>query len=313
MPGATTPGFGEFRAAGDYRTAARAAAPAYAACRAVQQADQPPPGLCGSALVGTRAGRLHAKAASVHADRWTANWRNCGEGSSMTMAYRPSRGSRCGRRRRRRRAHRWAPVVFQNLCPNAPPSVLTLVGVQRGLVVAGVRRPIPRRIHGASGHYRHGAVRPALSRAGGRGRALTKVRPRPPRRCAKAIHCQQLPGAGHATQLDAAAVLETGARADDPVSHGAGHQDFAGAGVAIYPRRDMYGNSPDVGAEQFTIAGVDARADLDASVAASARKASAQRMACAGPSTGYPDSFPLRRCGRVRDENRHSCAARRAR
>jgi hypothetical protein len=151
------------------------------------------------------------------------------------------------------------------------------------------------------------------SRPGGRGRALTKVRPRPTRRCANAIHCQQLPGAGHATQLDAAAVLETGGRADDPVPHGAGHQDFAGAGVATYPRRDMHGNSPDVGAEQFTLAGVDARADLDASVAASARKASAQRMACAGPSTGYPDSFPLRRCGRVRDENRHSCAARRAR
>jgi hypothetical protein len=47
-----------------------------------------------------------------------------------------------------------------------------------------------------------------------------------------AIDRQEWPGAGHATQLNAAAVLEAGARADDQVTHGAGDEDFAGAGVA---------------------------------------------------------------------------------
>ena len=36
-----------------------------------------------------------------------------------------------------------------------------------------------------------------------------------------AIDRQQLPGAGHPAQLDAAAVLEAGARADHQVTHGA--------------------------------------------------------------------------------------------
>src|ERR1700731_4483647 len=79
-----------------------------------------------------------------------------------------------------------------------------------------------------------------------------------------AIHRQELPGAGHTAQLDAAAVLEAGARADDQVTHGAGDKDFAGAGLAADPRRDVYRDSPDVGVQQFALAGVDARADLDA-------------------------------------------------
>ena len=79
-----------------------------------------------------------------------------------------------------------------------------------------------------------------------------------------AIDRQELPGAGHAPQLDAAAVLEAGARADDQVTDGAGDQDVAGAGVAADPRRDVYGDPPDVGVEQFALAGVDASADLDA-------------------------------------------------
>jgi hypothetical protein len=41
---------------------------------------------------------------------------------------------------------------------------------------------------------------------------------------------------------------------------------------------------PDVGVQQFALAGVDAGADLEPSVSASARNASAQRMACVGPS-----------------------------
>jgi hypothetical protein len=73
-----------------------------------------------------------------------------------------------------------------------------------------------------------------------------------------------LPGAGHAAQLDAAAVLEAGARADHQVTHGARDQDFAGAGLAEDPRGDVYGEPPDVGLEQFAFAGVDASTDLDA-------------------------------------------------
>jgi hypothetical protein len=79
-----------------------------------------------------------------------------------------------------------------------------------------------------------------------------------------AIDRQELPGAGDATQLDGAAILEARARTDDQVTHGAGDEDFAGAGLAEDPRRDVYGDSPDVGVDQFALAGVDASADLEA-------------------------------------------------
>jgi hypothetical protein len=59
-----------------------------------------------------------------------------------------------------------------------------------------------------------------------------------------AIDRQQLPAAVHATQLGAAAVLEARARADDQVTNGAGDQDFAGAGLAEDPRRDVYCDPP---------------------------------------------------------------------
>ena len=36
-----------------------------------------------------------------------------------------------------------------------------------------------------------------------------------------------------------------------------------GAGLAEDPRRDVHREPPDVGVEQFALAGVDARADLD--------------------------------------------------
>jgi hypothetical protein len=78
-----------------------------------------------------------------------------------------------------------------------------------------------------------------------------------------AIHCQQLPGAGHATQLDAAAILEAGARADDQVPDRAVDKDFAHPGLTEDARRNVYRDPPDVGAQQFTLAGVDTRADLD--------------------------------------------------
>src|ERR1700759_972145 len=78
-----------------------------------------------------------------------------------------------------------------------------------------------------------------------------------------AIDRQQLPGAGYPAQLNAAAVLEAGARADDQITHGTGDEDFAGAGLAEDARRDVHGEPPDVGAEQFALASVDSRADLD--------------------------------------------------
>ena len=53
---------------------------------------------------------------------------------------------------------------------------------------------------------------------------------------AVAIDRQELPGAGHATQLDAAANHEPRARADHQVTHGAVDEDFAGAGLAEDPR-----------------------------------------------------------------------------
>ena len=81
---------------------------------------------------------------------------------------------------------------------------------------------------------------------------------------AVAIDRQELPGAGHATQLDAAAVLEARARTDDQVTHGARDKDFACAGQTTDPRCDVYGDTPDVGVQQFALAGVDASADLDA-------------------------------------------------
>jgi hypothetical protein len=72
-----------------------------------------------------------------------------------------------------------------------------------------------------------------------------------------AIHRQELPGAGHATQLDAAAVLEARARADDQITHGAGDKDVAGAGLAADPRRDVYCNAPDIGVERTKVTGTE--------------------------------------------------------
>jgi hypothetical protein len=56
-----------------------------------------------------------------------------------------------------------------------------------------------------------------------------------PRPRAVAIDRQELPGAGHPAQLDAGAVLEAGARADDQVTHGARDEDFTGAGLDDLP------------------------------------------------------------------------------
>ena len=77
------------------------------------------------------------------------------------------------------------------------------------------------------------------------------------------IDRHELPGAGYPAQLDAAAVLEPGARADDQVTDGARDEDFAGAGLAEDARRDVDGEPPDVVAQEFALAGVDGRADLD--------------------------------------------------
>src|SRR6201987_4095624 len=79
-----------------------------------------------------------------------------------------------------------------------------------------------------------------------------------------AIDGKQLPDTGHTAHLDAAPLLEARARTDDQVTHGARDEDLAGTGLAKDPRRDVYGNSPDVSVDQFALAGVDASADLDA-------------------------------------------------
>jgi hypothetical protein len=77
------------------------------------------------------------------------------------------------------------------------------------------------------------------------------------------IDGQELPGAGHATQFDDAAVPK-------PVperatrSRGAGDEDFAGRCLAENPRCDVHCDSSDVGIQRFALAGVDARADLNA-------------------------------------------------
>src|SRR3954471_15048135 len=78
-----------------------------------------------------------------------------------------------------------------------------------------------------------------------------------------AIDGEELPGAGYSAQLDAAAVLEAGARADHQVADGARDEDFARPGLAKDARRDVYRDPPDVGAQQFALAGVNAGADLD--------------------------------------------------
>jgi hypothetical protein len=78
-----------------------------------------------------------------------------------------------------------------------------------------------------------------------------------------AIDGQELPDAGHATQLDAATVVETRSRADDQVPDGTGNKDLSGFGLAKDSRRDVYRDPPDIGVQQFTLAGVDPSADLD--------------------------------------------------
>ena len=108
---------------------------------------------------------------------------------------------------------------------------------------------------------------------------LGRSRPR-----AVAIDRQQLPDAGHATQLDAAAVLEARTRADHQVTHGARDEDLAGAGLPADPRRNVYGDPPmSVSSSSHSPVWMPARISIP-NVSASARNASAQRVACVGPS-----------------------------
>ena len=110
-----------------------------------------------------------------------------------------------------------------------------------------------------------------------------------------AVDRQQLPSAGHAAQLDAAAVLEAGARADHQVTHGARDEDFAGAGLAEDPRRDVYRDPPmSESNSSHSPVRIPMRISMP-NVSASARKASAQRMACVGPSnvTRWPSPVLL--------------------
>src|SRR5215207_8315003 len=78
-----------------------------------------------------------------------------------------------------------------------------------------------------------------------------------------AINRQELPGAGYSAQLDAAAVLEAGARADHQVPDRAVDKDFAHLGLTEDARRDVYGDPTDVVVAQFALTGVNASADLD--------------------------------------------------
>jgi hypothetical protein len=97
------------------------------------------------------------------------------------------------------------------------------------------------------------------------------------------IDRQKLPGARHATQLDAAAVLEPGARADNQVAHGARDQDVASLGLAENARRNVYGEPPmSLSSSSHSPVWMPMRTSMP-NVSASARKPSAQRMACVGP------------------------------
>ncbi len=112
-------------------------------------------------------------------------------------------------------------------------------------------------------HRGNGAIRAAHrgARAGSGSRdqfRLGRSRPR-----AVAVDREELPGAGHTTQLDGPAILEARARADDQVMNRAGDEDFPGAGLAQNPRSDMYGDSADVVGLQFALASVNASADLN--------------------------------------------------
>ena len=78
-----------------------------------------------------------------------------------------------------------------------------------------------------------------------------------------AIDGQELPGAGHATQFDAAAVLEPRARAGDHVTDGAGDEvSPAAAWRESALRCALHSSMSEFSG--FALADVDARADLNA-------------------------------------------------
>ena len=93
-----------------------------------------------------------------------------------------------------------------------------------------------------------------------------------------------MPGAGHTAQLDAAAVLEARARADDQITDGA-ETRISPAPACPSIRAAMCTAIPpmSVPSSLHSPVWMPARISMP-SVAASARKASAQRMACVGPS-----------------------------
>ena len=110
-----------------------------------------------------------------------------------------------------------------------------------------------------------------------------------------AVNREELPGAGHTTQFDAAAVGKAPPRADHQVTHGARDEDFAGAGLAEDPRRDVYRDPPmSESNSSHSPVRIPMRISMP-NVSASARKASAQRMACVGPSneTRWPSPVLL--------------------
>ena len=75
---------------------------------------------------------------------------------------------------------------------------------------------------------------------------------------------EQVPAAGDALELVAAAVLEADGGAEHQVADGRGDQHLAAACLGGDPCTDVHGHAAEIVAENLALPGVDARADLDA-------------------------------------------------
>ena len=90
------------------------------------------------------------------------------------------------------------------------------------------------------------------------------------------------PSARHPTQFDASAVLEARARADDQITHGSGHDDVAGVGLAEDPRGDVHCQSPmSASSSSHSPVWMPARISIP-NVSASLRRASASEWPASG-------------------------------
>ena len=164
---------------------------------------------------------------------------------------------------RRHRASGYGPEGWGSHPSGCFPSALTPVAVQLRRV-AGARWAIPRRIHGVRLAITSTARSDRRIAVRGPEWALTPVPPRP---IPPARRGDRPPAVARCRARHAARRCR-GPQSPCPTrrpGHGrCGNEDFAGAGLAEDPRRDVYGDPPDVGVQQFALAGVDAGADLDA-------------------------------------------------